>query len=275
MRTVSSLSVTVHVTLFQIQFSLPPDPLRYQFLRLQPLATMSRSDTSRVKEVASLISSQGWTFNDFLIAFYSSDDPFIAARRGSCLTKTSGARYAPERLLDLWLERCPPGSQEHLKHTIVGCASRIVIKETDKACGLKSLHVSTTSVTADDLDESFLLPKIEMEYARTLPHLWFFLDAIISSPNRSEQQKQELAESKEDRAKRVEFHFATRSALAEHKAGMHYDHEHPSLRKKSRNKCIPNNHGALSWYFRGIKTCCECLQPYGGSCQLRVGSLSA
>lgn len=160
--------------------------------------------TRKVKEVTNLIRSQSWSFNDFLIAFYSSSDTSIATQRGSCLAKSDGARFAPEELLGLWFDHCPSGSQQYLEHVIVDRASQIIVKETDKACALKSLRVSTTSVEADDLDEDFLLPKLEIEYTGTLPHLWYLLNTIIASSNRSEQQKQQVAASKEMRAIFVE-----------------------------------------------------------------------
>ena len=165
----------------------------------------SDSKAHRVKEVTELIRSQNWSFNDFLIAFYSSDDISIATQRGRCLTKSDGARFTPEELLDLWVDHCPAGSQPYLEHVIVDRASRIITKETDRACASKSLSVPTTSVTADDLDENFLLPKLEAEYIGILPHLWFLLNAVITSSNRSEQQKHQAAASKEVRAKFVEF----------------------------------------------------------------------
>ena len=162
------------------------------------------SKACKVKEVTNLVRSQSWSFNDFLIAFYSSGDTSIATQRGSCLTKNDGARFAPEELLGLWFDHCPLGSQDYLEHVIVDRASRIIVKETDKACALKSLSVSTTSVEADDLDEDFLLSKLETEYTGTLPHLWHLLNTIVTSSNRSEQQKQQVAASKETRAAFVE-----------------------------------------------------------------------
>lgn len=159
----------------------------------------------KVKEVTNLIRSQSWSFNDFLIAFYSSSDTSIATQRGSCLTNADGARFAPEELLGLWFDHCPSGSQRYLEHVVIDRASRIIVKEADKACALKSLSVSTTSVEADDLDEDFLLSKLETEYTGTLPHLWYLLNAVIASSNRSEQQKQQVAASKETRAAFVEF----------------------------------------------------------------------
>lgn len=158
----------------------------------------------RVKEVTALIRSQNWTFNDFLIAFYSSRDDSIAAQRGSCLTKSDGARFAPEELIDLWFDRCPSGSRHDLENVIIDHACHIITKEANKACASKSLCISTTSVAAGDLDEGFLLSKLETEYTGMLPHLWFLLDAVITSRNRSEQQKQQAATGKEMRATFVE-----------------------------------------------------------------------
>lgn len=168
-----------------------------------PMPGTRDSQARRIKEVTGFVRSQNWSLNDFLLAFYSSGDTSIATHRGRCLTKVDGARFAPEELVDLWLQHCPSGSQNYLEHVIVERASRIITKETDKACALKSLCVSTTSVKADDLDDQFLLSRLEPIYTTILPCLWFLLHAVITSSNRSEQQKQHAAAGKETRARFV------------------------------------------------------------------------
>jgi len=172
------------------------------------MATNDDSKTLRVKEVTELIRSQNWSLNDFLIAFYSSNNTSVATQRGCYLTKSDGARFAPEELLRLWIEHCPPSSKGYLEHVIIDRASRIIIKETDNARASKSLSVSTKSVTAADLDEDFLLSKLETEYIGLLPHLWFLLNAIVTSANRSEQKKHQAVAGKEIKAQFVEtLHF--------------------------------------------------------------------
>jgi hypothetical protein len=235
---------------------------------------MQSGDTtkaSRVKEVTELIHSQHWSFNDFLLTFYSSSDPSIVTQRGRCLTKSDGARFAPEELIDLWLDHCPANSRCFLEHVIVNRASHIITKEADKACTTKSLCVPATSITDDDLDEGFLLSKLETEYTTTLPLLWLFLYAIVTSANRSEQQKQQAAASKEMRAKFVSSPFVTTCPWTEKfNAGMCRYCEHPALFKKPGHKRIPNHHGHISRDIWGNKTCFECLQSHGNLCQLRV-----
>ena len=165
----------------------------------------SDHDASRVKAVIELIDSQGWSFNSFLIAFYSSSDAFIAKRRGHCLTKSDGARYVPEELLGYWLNNSPAKSRSSLKKVIIDCASKLAIKEADRACVMDSLSVSTTSVTHKDLDEEFLLSRLEGIYTESLPLLWSFLRSIVMSANRSEKKKGEPAACKETRAEHAEL----------------------------------------------------------------------
>jgi hypothetical protein len=169
------------------------------------MATADNSKTRRVKEITEFIHSRGWSLNGFLINFYSSTDSTVATQRGCCLAKSSGSRFAPEELVNLWFDHCPQSSRPYLERVIIDRASKIIIKETQKACEKESLQVPTTSLEADDLDEDFLLARLETDYAETLPHLCFLLNAVITSKNRSEQQKGEVASSKEDRAKFVEF----------------------------------------------------------------------
>lgn len=165
-------------------------------------------DTQRVKAITALICSYGWSLNDFLIAFYSSKDPSVARQRGSCLAKSDGARFAPEDLLNLWFKYCPLSSRGHLESAVMDRASKIIINEADKACNLDSLHIPMTQVEADDLDQEFLLAKLQTIYTETLPYLWLLLFTIITSWNRSEKKKGKPADCKEQRAIHVK-HFAT------------------------------------------------------------------
>ena len=87
-----------------------------------------------VKEVTELIHSQKWSFNDFLIVFYSSADKSIASQRGHCLTHSEGDRYTSDHLLDLWRENCPTNSRKYLDRVIVDHASRIIAEEANEAC---------------------------------------------------------------------------------------------------------------------------------------------
>ena len=174
-----------------------------QLLFLMP--DPSSLKTQRIKEITAFIHSHNLTLNEFLITFYSSQDPTISAQRGRCLVKGDGCRFAPEELIDLWFEHCPSNSHSYLEGVVIKQAGKIIIRETDRACKMDSLSVPTTRIEADDLDEGFLLSKLEGIYRETLPYLWLLLSTVITSWNRSEKQKQEPSACKENRARFVEF----------------------------------------------------------------------
>ena len=169
------------------------------------MATASDSKTQRVKEIIAFIRSQNLSLNEFLTAFYSSQDPSLSRQRGCSLTQSKGSRFTPEDLIDLWLTHCPPGGWSYLEGAIINRAGNIIIRETDKACKLDSLRVPTTKIEANDLDEGFLLAKLEGEYRETLPYLWMLLTIITTSWNRSEKWRDKPSASKESRAKFVRF----------------------------------------------------------------------
>jgi hypothetical protein len=123
------------------------------------------------------------------------------------LAKSDGSRFAPEELIDLWFEHCPANSQSYLEEHHHQACREDHHRETDKACKLDSLSVPTTKIEADDLDEEFLLSKLEGVYTETLPYLWLLLNAVVTSWNRSEKQKEESSACKESRARFVEFYF--------------------------------------------------------------------
>ena len=168
------------------------------------MSSSTDPDTQRVKAITGFIGSLGWSLNEFLIVFYSSKDPFISSQRGSCLAKSD----ALGDLLNLWFKHCPSSSWGRLESAVMDQASKIIINEADKACDLDSLRIPTTKVEADDLDEEFLLAKLQTIYTKTLPYLWLLLFTVITSWNRSEKQKGKSADCKEKRAIHV-MCFAT------------------------------------------------------------------
>lgn len=218
------------------------------------------SRTRRVKEITGFISNRNLSLNEFLLAFYSSQDTVISAHRGRCLTKSDGVRFAPEELMDLWLKHCPQKGLDYLESVIVDRASRVLVKETDKACKLGSLHVPTTKLTADDLDSDFLLPKLEKTYTETLPYLWLLLNTLITSWNSSEQRKGKSSRRKEDGVKYVEFLPLLLPAFPAETSttGLRCDHQYPAFFEESRHKCLPNDHGAIPWDLWSIEACFEC-----------------
>ena len=237
------------------------------------MATADDSKTRRVKEITAFIRSRNWSLNEFLIAFYSSEDSSISAQRGCCLAQNDGSRFAPEELIDLWFKHCPSNSQNYLEGVVIDRAGKILIRETDRACKLDSLRISTTDLKADDLDHNFALSKLESIYTVTLPYLWFLLDAIVTSWNRSEKQKKESSACKDNRARFVEFlHLFLSMQLNRLLAtGLHCHHKHPAFFEESGHKRLPDNHGVVLRNFWGLKTCIGGVQPHGGFRQLQVG----
>ena len=220
------------------------------------------SKTCRVKEITDFISRHNLTLNDFLISFYSLQDTLVSAHRGCCSTKSDGAQFAPEVLIDLWLKHCLLKSQDYLKSIIVDQASRILVKETNKACRLGSLHILTTKLTADDLNEDFLLSKLETTYTETPPLLWMLLTFLITLWNSSEQWRREPSACKEGRVKHIEslprLHSIVHIELSV--IGLHrYHQEYPAFFEEPRHKRFPNDHRPVPWDLWGIKTRPECL----------------
>jgi hypothetical protein len=187
------------------------------------------------------------------------------------LAKGDGCRFAPEELIDLWFEHCPVNSRSYLEGVIIKRAGNIIIGETDKACRMDALCVPTTKIEADDLDEEFLLPKLEGVYRETLPYLWLLLNTIVTSWNRSEKQKQEPSTCKESRARFVELlpQFCSTFQLScLFMVGLCRHHKHPPFYKEPGYKCLPNTYGAIPRHIRCHKTRLGCVQPHRGVYQL-------
>jgi hypothetical protein len=188
-------------------------PFALNSFTLVLMASSDDSKTRRVKAVTECIREEGFSLNEFLVEFYSSKDPFLSHQRGCSLAQSPGCQFAPRQLIDLWFEHCPQSGQRPLENTIIDWAGQIIIKETDRACKSKSLCVATTKLEADDLDRDFLLAKLERVYNELLPWLWLLLFTVVTSWNRSERQKGELAACRERKATHVEFQCRLRSPL--------------------------------------------------------------
>lgn len=224
------------------------------------MANIDDSKTQRVKEITAFIHSKGFTLNEFLIAFYSSQDVSIKRQRGCSLTKREQYQFSPEELLDLWLKHCPSNSQGYLKSVVVDRAGEIIIKETSKACKLDSLRVPTTKIEADNLDKDFLLAKLEDVYKEALPSLWMLLNMIATSWNSLEKKKDEPSVLKESRAKFVgplpRFHLAHLTNKLP-STGLHRCHKHSPFHEEPSHKCLPDHHGAIPWSLRCLETCVD------------------
>lgn len=144
------------------------------------------------------------SFNDFLLAFYTSDDAAVSQHAAMTLRYDEGKDYSPAKILDAWFDRAPSqASKEQLNKIIMKKAADIAIKESTKACKSKDLQVASADIDIDRLTSNTALHQIKNVYQAVLPCLWLFLFAILTADNNYEKKKRVQKKNKEQIAERV------------------------------------------------------------------------
>lgn len=180
------------------------------FPRLRPRVWVSLAMSSqeqrvqKIKHVLSAVSQARWgSFNEFLLAFYTSQDPEISRQAGTCLGYKEGQSYAPERLLDAWLKKTSGESRNHLEEVIVRKAGDVLVKESDRALRDPELRVPATEATIPRLTSDFGLKRVATIYQTLLPCMWLLLITLMTATNTYEQKFHREKLNKEVRATQV------------------------------------------------------------------------
>ena len=154
--------------------------------------TSSSQDRRRekVKNVFATGRDNKWgSLNEFLFAFFSSEDKNISRQANTCLRYKHGQIYAPEKLLTIWLERTHGESRQYLQETITRNAADIMVKESDRAIRDERLRVSATGATIPRLSTpDFGLGRLAEVYQTLLPCMWMLLLALLTASNTYERK---------------------------------------------------------------------------------------
>jgi hypothetical protein len=166
------------------------------------------SDARHVEKIQNAtqgIKYVGWaSMNQFLLAFYTSDNPEVLQQSRSSLSYTEGQAFALEKILDAWLKNGPTGnSHDQLQLTITQKTATIMIKETDKAYHWDELCISSSQLDIPYLTTECGLKKMASMYQTTLPCLWLLLSTILAAPNDYEKEQSKEKEGKEEMILRV------------------------------------------------------------------------
>jgi hypothetical protein len=152
-----------------------------------------------------LIRGSGWrSVGEFLVEFFSSDDPTVKRQAASFLTYYEDRNYTPATILSLWKARIPSGaSARHLDKVLMVAATSIMSKEVTIACRDTELKLSATELKISHLTPSHGLEKICVTYTRLLPMTWTLLTDILMAENDYERYKHATRIDKDAVAKRV------------------------------------------------------------------------
>jgi hypothetical protein len=159
----------------------------------------------KIQNATQGIKDAGWgSMNQFLLAFYTSDNPEVLQQSRSSLSYTEGQAFAPEKILDAWLKNGPTGnSRDQLHLAITRKTAAIMVKETDKAYHRDELCISSSQLDIPYLTTEFGFKKMASMYQTIRPCLWLLLSTILATPNDYEKKQGKEKEGKEEMIPRV------------------------------------------------------------------------
>ncbi|KAH9917480.1 uncharacterized protein B0H18DRAFT_958331 [Fomitopsis serialis] len=154
----------------------------------------------KIKTVLETIKEQRWTsVNDFLLAYYNSNDPDIAQQARRNIAYTDGKRFAPAQILDSWLESAHGETKHQLELMITHKAADILVKESTKACHDHKLKLASTKVDTAYLSTDFALSKLAAMYQAMLPCMWLLLMTVLTATNDYERKKKKEKRDKDSK----------------------------------------------------------------------------
>lgn len=158
----------------------------------------------KIKGVLSAIDTYKWeSFNDFLLAFYTSKDQDVRHQASRSIAYTPGQRFAPETILDIWLDRATSDTKHHLHRIITERAANIMIAESTRACRHDALQVPSSKINIPYLSTDFGLKHLAAMYQTLLPCLWLLLTMLMTASNDYETKTGREKENKDSRASSV------------------------------------------------------------------------
>ena len=173
----------------------------------RPLFTMSSQAwwVEKIHGVTNALKTNRWhSVDDFLLVLYTSNDPIVSQQAQRNLSYLAGQSFAPEKILNAWLDHGPSGESQDQLHLSITCkAANVTVKETDNTYHQDELHISFLKLNIPYLTTEFGLKKILVLYQTVLPCLWLLLSTILAAQNDYEKQMGREKEGKEEMIPRV------------------------------------------------------------------------
>ncbi|KAF8070439.1 hypothetical protein FPV67DRAFT_1487410 [Lyophyllum atratum] len=142
-----------------------------------------KSTGSKLSDAINAIRSSGFrSTNHFIQKFYDSEHAVQSLRH------QEGKSYGPAKLMDLWTQSVPSGSEHELHLAITRKAAQIMVKESTTAYHDKTLRFSSSGLDIPYLTTDFGIKTIQQSYAKLLPCLSFLLHALLTAENDYERR---------------------------------------------------------------------------------------
>jgi hypothetical protein len=166
-----------------------------------------RSDSDKVHDALIAIRDIGGfrSVNEFLVAFYSSENPIILdlARRSLQYREDHPNSFLPRRILPLWLKLSSITGENQIRVLLTEQVATSVKDECNRAIRINDLRL--------DLEDDRLaaglsiLSKLYNRYQELLPCLCLILSTTLLASNKYELSKKTAKQGKDETAIRVCF----------------------------------------------------------------------
>lgn len=166
-----------------------------------PTLSAQERRVEKINKTRQAILDNKWrSVNEFLIAFYSSNDPAVVHHSARSLAYEEGKSFLPREMLNLWQTRCK--SKPQFNQIVAEKAAEIVVQESTRALRRPELHLDTADFDLD-VSTNFGLSPLQKIYQTTLPCLFTILVALLTAKNEYEHRRRTVKLGKEDMAFRV------------------------------------------------------------------------
>ncbi|TFY56499.1 hypothetical protein EVJ58_g7606 [Rhodofomes roseus] len=110
---------------------------------------------NKIRAVLQAVKENNWrSFNEFLLAFYTSQDEEIAKQAGRCIAHTDGKSFPPEQILDIWLATNNQDTKVALEQMVTRKAADVLVRESTRACHEDKLKLTSAKVDATYISTS-------------------------------------------------------------------------------------------------------------------------
>ncbi|KAI1790167.1 hypothetical protein LXA43DRAFT_523935 [Ganoderma leucocontextum] len=170
----------------------------------QPAPSSQARRVEKIKGVLTAIKANNWnSFNEFLLAFYSSTDPTVSAQAHRSLAYTKDKAFPPEQILDAWLAGTHGESRQQLQLTLTRKTADFVVHESSRACKDSTLQLASTTVDVESLTTNLALKRLASLFQTLLPCLWLLLISLLTATNVYERKHKTTKLGKDERAARI------------------------------------------------------------------------
>jgi hypothetical protein len=165
----------------------------------------------KIQNVLQAVDDNNWrSYNEFQLAFYTSDKPVIRARAEATLRfwQNRSSSFMPRLLLDALEKRCPSTqARSEFQRAICDKAAQILSRELARGTADPTLKLRLDDPRLADDRDTFGLASLLPRYIKLMPNLHRLLISLLVARNVYEKRTGRTKKRKPAQASRVSSHI--------------------------------------------------------------------